>query len=96
MAGRNWLVAVIAIMLGLVAVIVANAWFLGMKDKQEQITETDTRTVKVVVATQPLEFGGKLTPQNLKLVDWPAASIPLGAFRTLPDALADNHVAYHC
>ena len=93
MAGRNWLVAIIAIMLGLVAVVIANAWFSGMKDKQEQVTQTDTRTVKVVVATQPLEFGGKLTPQNLKLVDWPAASVPQGAYRTLPEALADNRVA---
>ncbi|MFM5924736.1 MAG: Flp pilus assembly protein CpaB [Novosphingobium sp.] len=82
-----------AVMLGLVAVVIANAWFSGMQDKQEQAAPADNRTVKVVVATQPMEFGAKLTPQNIKLADWPAASIPQGAFRTLPDALADGRVA---
>lgn len=93
MAGRNWLVAIVAVMLGLVAVVIANAWFSGMQDKQEQAAPADNRTVKVVVATQPMEFGAKLTPQNIKLADWPAASVPQGAFRTLPDALSENRVA---
>ena len=92
MAGRNWLVAVIAIVLGLVAVVVANAWFSGMEE-QQQVAQVDTSTVKIVVATQPMEFGAKLTPQNIKLADWPSASIPEGAYRTIPAALADGRVA---
>jgi pilus assembly protein CpaB len=92
MGGRNWLVAVIAIMIGLVAVVIANAWFSGMEDKQEQVAQQDS-TIQIVVAAQPMEFGTKLTPQNIKLVAWPASSIPQGAYRTAKDALANNRVA---
>lgn len=86
------MVAIAAIMLGLIAVVIANAWFSGMEDKQ-QAAVTDTRLTQIVVATQPLQFGTKLTQQNIKLQDWPANSIPQGAFRTLQDALRDNRSA---
>lgn len=92
MAGRNWLVAAVAIILGLAAVIIANSWFSGMAD-QQAATQPDNRLVKIVVATQPLEYGTKLTVQNIRLQDWPAASIPQGAFRTIPDALKENRTA---
>ncbi len=92
MAGRSWLVAIAAIVIGLLAVVIANAWFSGMKEKQDQVAQVDS-TVQIIVATQPLEFGTKLTPQNIKLVAWPASSIPQGAFRNAKDALADNRVA---
>ena len=92
MAGRSWMVALVAIVIGLVAVIIANAWFSGMEDKQGQVVQVDS-TVQIVVATQPMEFGTKLTPQNIKLVAWPASSIPQGAYRNAKDALADNRVA---
>jgi pilus assembly protein CpaB len=92
MQGRNWLVAVIAIVVGLIAVIVANAWFAGVTQRQENEAEAQ-RLIQVVVATQPLEFGTKLIPQNIKLQAWPAASVPEGAFTTVPDALRDNRVA---
>lgn len=35
MVGRNWVIAAIAVMLGLIAVVIANAWFSGMEDKQQ-------------------------------------------------------------
>ena len=92
MAGRNWIVALIAIALGLAAVVIANAWFSGKADQQQQAVNVN-RLTKIVVATQPLEYGGKLNPQNIKLQDWPASSIPQGAFLTLADALKDGRVA---
>lgn len=92
MAGRNWIVAAIAIALGLVAVVLANAWFSGKEDQQQQAV-SDNSLTKIVVATQPMEFGTKLTPQNLKLQDWPAGSIPQGAYMTVADALKDGRVA---
>lgn len=92
MQGRNWIVAAIAIMLGLVAVVIANAWFSGVQDKRDQTVETQ-KLVPVVVATQPLEFGDRLAQQNLRIQGWPAASVPQGSFRTLAEALRDNRVA---
>jgi pilus assembly protein CpaB len=92
MQGRNWLVAAIAIAVGLIAVIIANAWFSGVEQRAENEAGAQ-RLVQIVVATQPMEFGTKLVPQNIKLQAWPAASVPQGAFTTIPDALRDNRVA---
>lgn len=36
---------------------------------------------KVVVAAMQLPFGASITPEKIKVVDWPAASVPPGAFR---------------
>lgn len=92
MAGRNWIIAAIAVALGLVAVIIANAWFSGMQDKQETAL-TESGTTRIVVATQPLEFGTKLTTQNIRLQDWPKGSVPVGAFTTIQEALRGGRAA---
>ena len=92
MQGRNWLVAAIAIAVGLIAVIIANAYFSGVEQRAENEADAQ-KMVQIVVATQPLAFGTKLIPQNIKLQTWPAASVPEGAFTTIPDALRDNRVA---
>jgi pilus assembly protein CpaB len=92
MQGRNWLVAAIAIAVGLIAVILANAYFTGVEQRAESEADAQ-KMVQIVVATQPLQFGTKLIPQNIKLQTWPAASVPQGAFMTVPDALKDNRVA---
>lgn len=92
MQGRNWLVAAIAIAVGLIAVVIANAWFSGVEQRTERDAENQ-QLVQIVVATQPFEFGTKLVPQNIKLQAWPAASVPQGAFTTIADALKDNRVA---
>lgn len=89
MNGRNIIIAAIAVALGLIAVVLANAWFSGIED-QQQAALTDNSITRIVVATQPLEFGAKLTPQNLKMQDWPKASVPAGAFMSLQLALSDK------
>lgn len=92
MQGRNWLVAAIAIVVGLIAVILANAWFSGIEERRESTAEAQ-KLVNIVVATQPLEFGTRLIPQNIRLQPWPQASLPEGHFTTIADALKDNRVA---
>lgn len=92
MQNRNWLIAAIAIAVGLIAVVIANAWFSGVEQRTEQVAQQQ-KLEQIVVATQPLEFGTKLIPQNIRLQAWPANSIPEGAFRTIQDALRDNRVA---
>nr|WP_237437324.1 Flp pilus assembly protein CpaB [Alteraurantiacibacter aestuarii] len=86
---------VIAAVVGIVAVIIANAWFSGMEQRQDeaQITLREQETVQIVVATQPLEYGTALSDQNLRLQYWPAASVPQGAFLTVDAALQDRRVA---
>jgi pilus assembly protein CpaB len=42
---------------------------------------------KVVVAKTKLRFGNELTPDNLKVVVWPADALPEGSFSSVPDLL---------
>jgi pilus assembly protein CpaB len=47
-----------------------------------------TQTVvsnKVIVAAVDIELGGKITPPMLTTVDWPAGSMPAGAFKDVKD-----------
>ena len=92
MQKRNLILLAVAVAIGLIAVFLANSWFSGMQEKQ-QITAQHQEITKVVVASAPLEFGGKLTAMNVRLQDWPAASVPAGAFRTTADAMKNDRVA---
>ena len=66
-----------AIFLGLIAVILANSFLLRAGPEKGA-----TGTTKVAVAAIPLEYGSDLTPENVRFVDYPAASVPPGAFTT--------------
>lgn len=92
MGNRNLLIALFAVVLGIIAVVLANAWFSGIEEKQ-QTAVIDTSTVSIVVATQPLAFGTRVSTQNIRLQSWPARSVPQGAFRTIAEVLKDNRVA---
>lgn len=63
---------VIAIVLGLGAVVLASRWV----SKQASVA-----TSKVVVAAKDLDLGTRLAPELLKTVDWPTASLPEGAIQ---------------
>ncbi|WP_150293555.1 Flp pilus assembly protein CpaB [Sphingobium estronivorans] len=92
MRGRNWIFFGLAVFLGLGAVLLANAYFSGVEKRQERIAENQKMT-GIVVATQNLGFGTPLTDQNLRMANWPANSIPVGAFTSLTDALKNSRVA---
>lgn len=92
MQNRNWILLGIAVAVGLFAVLLANAWFSGVEQQQEG-PAGEQKFTRIVVAAQPLEFGTRLTGQNLRLQTWPEASVPEGAYRSLPDALKFDRVA---
>ena len=92
MPRRNLIIIGIAVFLGVIAVILANSYFSGVEERQEQIAE-EQRLARIIVATQPMEFGEPLTTENIRLQNWPAQSVPEGAFLTVADALKDNRVA---
>ncbi|CAJ0685442.1 Flp pilus assembly protein CpaB [Ralstonia mannitolilytica] len=60
----------IAAVAGLAAVMFASRWLM------QQSTSGIT---KVAVASADVELGQRLSPEYVKLVDWPAASLPPGA-----------------
>lgn len=92
MGGRNFIFLLIAIGVGAVAVLLANSYFSGMEQRQERIAQ-EQKLARIVVATQPLEFGAALTAQNLRLQNFPENSVPQGAFRSVEDATKGGRVA---
>jgi len=76
---RNIIILVVAGVLGILAVYLANAWFSGVEERQQAIVE-EQDLVTIAVAAQELEFGAPLTEENVRMVSWPANSVPVGAF----------------
>lgn len=91
MPNRNIIIVAAAILLGLIAVFVANAFFSGVENQQEQIAQQQKMS-RIVVASQELAFGVPVTGTNVRLVNWPADSVPAGAFTSIEEA-SKNRVA---
>ncbi|MDR3390403.1 MAG: Flp pilus assembly protein CpaB [Sulfuriferula sp.] len=62
----------VSVAVGLGAVVLASRWM------SEQ---TSVSTTKIVVAANDIDLGTPLTPQMLKLLDWPNGSVPQGAIQ---------------
>lgn len=91
MLSRNILVIVIAVFLGLTAVYVTNTYFSARQHQQEQVAR-QALMARIVVASQDVAFGAPLSTQNVRLANWPADSVPTGAFTSL-DAVTRNRAA---
>src|SRR5687768_8577631 len=89
---RNLIIIGVAVLLGLFAVFIANSYFSGVEQRQAQIADQQ-KLSRIVVASQPLKFGTKLTADNVRLQNWPAGSVPQGAFTSIAAALKDSRVA---
>lgn len=61
---------VFSVVLGLVAVVLAAQWITQ---------QTTVGASKVVVAAIDVDLGQKLTPEMMKLADWPSGSVPTGS-----------------
>ena len=88
---RNVIIAVVAVFLGLIAVYIGNIYFSGVEE-QSTVTAEQQKLSRIVVASQDLSFGSTISPQNVRLVNWPANSVPKGAFTSIGDA-TKNRVA---
>ncbi|MBH0112567.1 Flp pilus assembly protein CpaB [Novosphingobium sp. YJ-S2-02] len=86
MQGRNLILIAVAMLLGIIAVVVTNAYFSGVEEKQAQVAKQQELR-QIVVAAAELPFGTVLNEQNVKLVSWPASSVPEGAILSLADAI---------
>ena len=72
----------IALVLGLFAVYIANSYLTG-REQQADLTGT----TKVAVAAVPLGYGTDITPDKIKFVDYPKASLPPGSFTSAEQLL---------
>jgi len=71
MRARALLMLLIAVVAGLAAVLVAARWM-----QQQGVERT-----RIAVATIDVELGSRLTPDTVRMVEWPTSSIPPGAFK---------------
>jgi len=75
----------VAIILGLIAVLLANTYLSG---RERQLAAAEPQgMVRIAVASLPLEYGGEITPDKVKFVGYPAASLPPGTFRSMAELL---------
>ena len=91
MAQRNIIIIAAAIFFGLIAVFLANSFFSGVETRQADFA-AENRMARIVVASQALAFGVPVSSQNVRLANWPANSVPEGAFTSLAEA-TKNRVA---
>ena len=68
---RALIVMAVAILFGLAAVVFASRWLL---------TQPGGANGRIVVANADISLGQRLAPDMFKLADWPADSVPKGAF----------------
>lgn len=67
---RAWMMMALAVLLGLAAVVLASRWLLG---------QSGAPAGRIVVAASDVNLGQRLTPELLRLAEWPAAGRPPGA-----------------
>lgn len=89
---RSLIVLGVAIVIGLVAVYLANAWFAGREEQQARIAE-EQNLVRVAVATQDLAFGAPINTDTVRLANWPSQSLPSGAITDINRITGRNNVA---
>lgn len=80
-----------AVVFGLLAVFIAQAWLSNQANMQAKNFEANKKPVAtqtVVVAKQALRFGTELTAAMLQEVPWPAEAMPSGAFGKINDVLS--------
>ncbi|MEQ7872900.1 Flp pilus assembly protein CpaB [Sphingomonas sp. ASV193] len=84
--GRQTIIGLAAaVVLGLLAVFLANTYLVGAEKKAEL-----SGTTRVAVAAVPLAYGVDITPANIRFVDYPAAAIPPGSFHQINDLLPEG------
>lgn len=75
---RQTLIALaVAVVLGLVAVYLANAY---LTRGDQRVQQAEQGTTKIAVAAIPLEYGVDITPDKVKFIDYPSSSLPAGSF----------------
>ena len=85
-----------AVVFGLLAVFLANAWLNNRAAQQmrdlaaQQKAPPPARTI--VVAAKPLKFGDVVTSFALREIAWPENAVPKGAFGTIAELTATKHV----
>lgn len=79
-----------AVMFGLLAVFVAQAWLNSQAEQRLKSLEANKKPVTtrtIVVAAKPLRFGNELSAGVLRELPWPETALPEGAYGKIADVL---------
>jgi pilus assembly protein CpaB len=85
-----------AVVFGLLAVFLANAWLNNRADEARRTLEASRKAAPpihtIVVARRPLRFGDVLGAMSLREMAWPEDSLPAGAFGKVSDLTATKRI----
>ncbi len=91
MRSTTWISLGVSLILALIAVFGMRSYLTGQRDLLSQQGGTAPKAQNtIVVAAQPMRFGKLVEPTSLKVIDWPAATVPEGAFRTIDEVIGDT------
>ena len=84
-----------AVLFGVLAVFLAQAWLNSQAEMRAKRLETQQKpltTQTIVVAAKPLRFGAELGTMSLREIPWPEGSVPAGAFARIADLTSSRRV----
>jgi pilus assembly protein CpaB len=84
-----------AVVFGLLAVFVAQAWLNSqaeMRAKNLEAQKKPVATQTIVVAAKPLRFGAELGSMSLREIAWPREAVPAGAFSKIAELTSSRRV----
>ena len=85
---RSSIIAVaIAVLLGLVAVYLANSYFSA---QERRIEEANVGTTRVAIAARPMNYGEAIKEQDVRFADYPSDTLPPGTFGSIEDLLPEG------
>ena len=85
---RQSLIALgVAVILGLVAVFLANAYLTG---RERSLANSPEGMTRVAVAALPLAYGTDITPDKVRFVNYPQASLPPGTYKSIAELLPEG------
>jgi pilus assembly protein CpaB len=82
-----------AVLFGLLAVFLAQAWLNSQAEMRARSLESQKKpiaTQTIVVASKPLRFGNELGSMSLREIAWPEEAVPAGAFSKITDLTSDG------
>jgi pilus assembly protein CpaB len=85
---RQTLIALgVAIILGLLAVFLANTYLTG---RERQLANSPEGMTRIAVASIPLNYGDEITPDKVKFVGYPSNALPPGTYNTVATLLPEG------
>jgi pilus assembly protein CpaB len=84
------LMLLLAVGLGFLAVYLARDWLQTQVSAEKSAEVKQISLTKVVVAKRPLHFGDELSASSLEEISWPTGNVPLGAFTSIDQILAEG------